>query len=206
MQILVEVDNYKFEAEFKSKMNIVMGNSGVGKTTLLRLLTEEYSSAVKVKLSDEFNYIVFNDISFENLIRSSIKSSTMRYPIERKPLNKKELNAASKCDYINKYLPKIYKNFENTDKFEVIYAILISLRRYWSDEPNFPFYDSLIFMDDVDFIDSLEFATLFNCDKSNIYVSINRDTLGKINYSVEDRFIFKNTGRDHYIIKEFNNV
>ena len=58
------------------------------------------------------------------------------------------------------------------------------LEKYWSVEDNFPVLDSIIIIDDEDFVISEEFSAWFNSDKSNYYIIINRSHISNIGNSV----------------------
>lgn len=60
------------------------------------------------------------------------------------------------------------------------------LEKYWSVEDNFPVLDSIIIIDDEDFVISEEFSAWFNSDKSNYYIIINRSHISNIGNSVEE--------------------
>lgn len=79
-----------------------------------------------------------------------------------------------------------------------------SLKKYWGNEDNFPYTDSIIFIDDDDLIKLKEFNDFFHADKSNIYIIINRTAVGFLTYSVDDIYEFKSSGKYHYIERKYN--
>lgn len=74
------------------------------------------------------------------------------------------------------------------------------LEKYWSVEDNFPVLDSIIIIDDEDFVISEEFSAWFNSDKSNYYIIINRSHISNIGYSIEEVYKFKKNGKEHTIL------
>lgn len=77
------------------------------------------------------------------------------------------------------------------------------MREYWSISVNFPYEDSVIFVDDEDFVESDLFNVFFDCDHYNYYVIINRRQLSKIGYSVDEVYTLETTGIDHYLKHAF---
>lgn len=73
------------------------------------------------------------------------------------------------------------------------------LFEYWAKEDNFPIFDSVIIVDDEDFISSREFSAYFNADKYNYYIIINRREVSGISYSVDSMFDFKTDGINHWL-------
>lgn len=71
------------------------------------------------------------------------------------------------------------------------------LFEYWSQEDNFPIFDSVIVVDDEDFVSSREFSAFFNADKYNYYIIINRREVAGISYSMDSVFKFKTDGIHH---------
>ena len=59
--------------------------------------------------------------------------------------------------------------------------------------------DSILIIDDEDFVDSFEFEAFFNSDCSNYYLIINRLHLDKIGYSVSEVYIYKVDGTNHFL-------
>lgn len=77
------------------------------------------------------------------------------------------------------------------------------LERYWDAKDNFPYYNSIIIIDDEDFVKSKDFSCFFNCDKYNYYIIINRSKVPGINYSVDEVYNFVKDGKNHYIQKAY---
>lgn len=75
------------------------------------------------------------------------------------------------------------------------------LFEYWSQEDNFPIFDSIIIVDDEDFVSSREFSAFFNADKYNYYIIINRREVAGISYSMDSVFEFKTDGIHHWLEK-----
>lgn len=73
------------------------------------------------------------------------------------------------------------------------------LFKYWSNEDNFPIFDSIIIIDDEDFVSSREFSAYFNADKYNYYIIINRREVSGISYSIDSIFEFKTDGIHHWL-------
>lgn len=90
-----------------------------------------------------------------------------------------------------------YDNLSNSKK-------LAELRHYWSDRLNFPFSNSVLIVDDEDFVDSIEFQAFFDSDESNYYLLINRRHINRISYSVDDVYEFKSNGVFHYLEKRYD--
>lgn len=82
------------------------------------------------------------------------------------------------------------------------------LKKYWSDSRNFPYENSIIVVDDEDFVKSPAFATYYHCDKSNYYIIINRAKLPNLSYSADEIYRFVADGKNHYIEKyyQFDNA
>ena len=79
------------------------------------------------------------------------------------------------------------------------------LRNYWGIEDNFPLPSNTIFIiDDEDFVKSHAFAVLFECDKSNYYIIINRSNLPSLSYSADEVYDFVSDGRSHTIQKYYD--
>lgn len=78
------------------------------------------------------------------------------------------------------------------------------LNEYWSDSMNFPYSESVIIVDDNDFITSREFACFVNADKYNYYLLINRTQLSELGYSIDAVFEFKANGKEHSLERKYN--
>ncbi len=79
-----------------------------------------------------------------------------------------------------------------------------SLKEYWDDINNFPIVNSVIVIDDEDFVESKEFATFVNADKYNYYIIINRTQISKIGYSVYEVYELKTNGKSHWLERKYN--
>lgn len=76
------------------------------------------------------------------------------------------------------------------------------LREFWGDDDNFPLPNNTIFLiDDEDFVKTHAFAVLFECDKSNYYIIINRSNLSSLSYSADEIYRFVSDGIQHTIEK-----
>lgn len=79
------------------------------------------------------------------------------------------------------------------------------LRKFWSTNDNFPFSDNMIFIiDDDDFVKTHAFAVLFECDKSNYYIIINRSNLPSLSYSADEVYNFVSDGINHTLEKYYS--
>ena len=78
------------------------------------------------------------------------------------------------------------------------------LNEYWSDIMNFPYSESVIIVDDNDFITSREFACFVNADKYNYYLLINRTQLLELGYHIDAVFEFKANGKEHSLERKCN--
>ena len=74
-----------------------------------------------------------------------------------------------------------------------------SLKEYWANKDNFPIVNSVIVIDDENFVESNEFATFVNADKYNYYIIINRTQISKISYSVYEVYTLKTNGKSHWL-------
>ena len=79
-----------------------------------------------------------------------------------------------------------------------------ALESYWSNRDNFPYYNSIIIVDDEDFVKSRDFSYFFNCDKYNYYIIISRSKVPGINYSVDEVYNFVKDGKNHYTKKAYS--
>ena len=79
-----------------------------------------------------------------------------------------------------------------------------SLKEYWDDINNFPIVNSVIVIDDENFVESKEFATFVNADKYNYYIIINRTQISKIGYSVYEVYELKTNGKSHWLERKYN--
>lgn len=79
-----------------------------------------------------------------------------------------------------------------------------SLKEYWADKDNFPIVNSVIVIDDENFVESNEFATFVNADKYNYYIIINRTQISKISYSVYEVYTLKTNGKSHWLERKYN--
>lgn len=204
MQFTLENKKYRIQVELKAKMNVILGDSGIGKSTLTRYIMGINSEHIKMYASDDFNLNVLDEYRFSQMLNKSISVCRRNFKFIPGELTKKEVHLAQQCSYIFNCLSSSEKRLSYNKQLELVFFYLGCLKIYWSNIDNFPYDRSVIFIDDDPLIDTIEFATLFNLDKYNIYVSINRGKMSRINYSVEDRFIFKAEGKDHYLVKEFN--
>ena len=71
------------------------------------------------------------------------------------------------------------------------------LSKMWTKEN--PFEDSVIFVDEEDFVETTRFARLVNSDISCYYVIIDRSNLAGISYSPDNIFILETDGRKHWL-------
>ena len=79
-----------------------------------------------------------------------------------------------------------------------------SLKEYWANKDNFPIVNSVIVIDDENFVESNEFATFVNADKYNYYIIINRTQISKISYSVYEVYTLKTNGKSHWLERKYN--
>ena len=77
------------------------------------------------------------------------------------------------------------------------------MKSYWGIEDNFPYYDSIIVIDDEDFVKTREFSIFYNCDKYNYYIIINRGKVPGISYSADEIYNFMKNGKEHYLEKAY---
>lgn len=73
------------------------------------------------------------------------------------------------------------------------------LKEYWSDQANNPYANCILLIDDEEFVKTEEFAIYYNCDRQNLFLCIERDTLPQINYSPLDIYEFMTNGVHHWI-------
>lgn len=114
-----------------------------------------------------------------------------------------ELSVFTKEVFENVYKKALsYKNKNESTKNQEETKFL---RKFWSTNDNFPLLDNTIFIiDDEDFVKSHAFAVLFECDKSNYYIIINRSNLPSLSYSADEVYNFVSDGIDHTIEKHYN--
>lgn len=102
----------------------------------------------------------------------------------------------------------IYKralSYKNSNKNYINKEEMKFLREYWGVKNNFPLPDNTIFIiDDEDFVKTHIFSVLFECDKSNYYIIINRSNIPSLSYSADEIYSFAANGINHTIKKYYN--
>lgn len=78
-----------------------------------------------------------------------------------------------------------------------------TLKEYWSNSNNFPYFDSIIVIDDEDFIKKEEFSQFYNADKYNYYILIHRGHISNIGYSVNEVYDFRTSGKEHWLERRY---
>lgn len=73
------------------------------------------------------------------------------------------------------------------------------LNDYWKNEDNYAMWDQLIIIDDEDFVTSIEFACMYNQDKSNHYLLIGRDDISTIGFSTEAMYTLKSKEHNYWL-------
>lgn len=156
MEFKLESKKYKCTMEFNQKLTFIRGDSGQGKTELIRRLSSG-SKSNTIITSNDFEVVVLTKQIFEQSYKFALK----------------------------------HKNSDKTD--------LSFLKSYWNNSENFPYDNSIIFIDDEDFVKSHEFAVFYESDRSNYYVIINRGDIPSLSYSVSEIYEFVSRGREHWI-------
>ncbi|MBQ2276643.1 MAG: hypothetical protein U0L23_02220 [Lachnospiraceae bacterium] len=164
---------FSCKIELKEKVTFVVGNSGQGKTEMVRRLSSN-SSSKHVTVSDGFHYEVLTYKRF-----SDSCNAALRHILNE---NNMELNT--------------FQHLKEDEKKGYYF-------KYWKDSLNFPFSNSILIIDDEDFVDSFEFEAFFNSDCSNYYLIINRLHLDKIGYSVSEVYNYKVDGTNHFLEKRY---
>lgn len=113
-------------------------------------------------------------------------------------LTKKEFNRSLSA--AKRHIERTEDSLFPSDK-DKIYNLLLE---YWSNEDNFPIFNSVIIIDDEDFVSSREFSAYYNADKYNYYIIINRREISGISYSADSIFCFKSNGTHHYLEKSIH--
>lgn len=114
-------------------------------------------------------------------------------------LSKKEFNRSLSIAKrnIEKYTEEKFPINDKDKSGKLLFA-------YWSEEDNFPIFDSIIIIDDEDFISSREFSAYFNADKYNYYIIISRREVAGISYSIDSIFKFRTDGTYHWLEKSIS--
>ena len=159
--------------ELKEKVTFVVGNSATGKTEMVRRLSSD-SSSKHVDVSNGFSYEVLTSKRFHDSCNNAL-----RHILYERGLDLVSFNSLDEKTRRSYYCS------------------------YWRDSLNFPFSNSIIIIDDEDFVDSMEFQAFFDCDCSNYYVIINRLHLSRIGYSVSEVYNYKVDGTNHYLEKRY---
>ena len=73
------------------------------------------------------------------------------------------------------------------------------LNDYWKNEDNQLVWDQLVIIDDEDFVSSTEFACMYNNDKTNYYLSINRANISMIDISTEAVYTLRSNERNYWL-------
>lgn len=173
IEFKLESKRYTCTLQLNQKVTFIIGNSGCGKTELVRRL-ENRSSACSVQISGNLEYEVLSYSKFKDICRS----------------------AAKHICYEKHITTKDFTDLDSKEQQRL-------MREYWSISVNFPYEDSVIFVDDEDFVESDLFNVFFDCDHYNYYVIINRRQLSKIGYSVDEVYTLETTGIDHYLKHAF---
>lgn len=165
---------YNCSINLCEKVTFVVGNSGSGKTEFVRRLLSKSSSKV-IEVTEGYSYEVLTLDRFEDYCNGALK-----HILSDNKINIEQFNLLSNDEKKSHYI------------------------KYWSNNIDFPFSNSIIIIDDEDFINSLEFNAFFDSDKSNYYMIINRSHLSHIGYSVDEVYEFKCDGVNHFIEKKYN--
>lgn len=206
MRIKLKSGKYNIDFNLNEKLTVITGDSGKGKTSLVYNLTSNsIKNLINIEVSDDFNIINYTEEMFIDYLKKYVKKflrQNQNLDLNFNLTNNKK-NKVKKC----KYFYEILKSYNKRKSFNIdnlIYLILEDFEEYNKKEDNNLFYQNVVFLDDVDFINSIEFSIIFNSDKSSYFVSINRENLNRINYSIGEKYILKKDRTNYSLIKEFN--
>ena len=164
MSIVLKLESKKYccTLELKEKITFIRGDSGKGKTELVRRLNSG-SRFNKVSVSKNYDVIVLTKQLFEQSYKIALN--------HKKDQNQKE----------NSFL-----------------------RDYWGEQENFPYSNTILIIDDDDFIKSREFSIFYEVDKSNYYVIMNRGEIASLSYSADEIYKFVSDGNNHWLEKFYH--
>lgn len=168
--------NFDCMLELEHKLTIIRGDSGEGKTTMVRKFEDYQSPNIQKFVDDDRVVLEMTPASFKAIVRKAeifYKQNGLELPQRDSSENSKK-RSEMLLDY--------------WEKHDVMYEHVV------------------IFVDDRDFATSLDFACLFNSDKTNYYVIITREKLASLGYSVDASYYFIKNGKSHYIVKEADYV
>ena len=169
MEMRIDTKRYAFSTTLHSKLTFIQGDSAVGKSTLTRVI-DNIEAQEQILCSDEFVVAHLTKAVFQNII------SKVKYYYKR----------------LGTTLPESTDNVSRTKRNKL-------LNKYWEDIVYREFFNSIIIIDDEDFIESDDFACFYNNDKENYYIIIGRNELHKLNYGIDDCYAFRKDNRMHWL-------
>lgn len=200
--------NEVFDIKLNHRVSLITDLSATKKTYFTKLITGSQLTKNMEILDYNFDIyptcILFNSNNLLNQYGSAIKyilgntEETISSIIKNTTLNDNDFMNLPKnkilVEYLNKQ--KFINKLDTIQKLKLVKFFIIEIKKYWSNI-NCSLKNSIIIIDDEEFISSIELTRFINCNLDNYFLIIGRDSLSGLSHDVNSIYLFEEIEKNY---------